>query len=180
MHRPPPHSPFAQKYRADGGPIRTEHWCEYCRTWIRQHAAAIAMHEQGEMHKKNVAKRLHELRVKAQKEKEEEELASKSMAGIEEEARKAYEADIAAAEEAKQALGEWVRAGWVGGEDNGKRTLWDAFWGGRAREKARAGVHGVAARPPAPARAQNLPSKNAPPGAGRVRLLLQRSPAVVF
>lgn len=32
-------------------------YCDACNTWIKNHPAAIAMHEQGANHKANVAKR---------------------------------------------------------------------------------------------------------------------------
>lgn len=32
-------------------------YCDVCNTWIKNHPAAIAMHEQGANHKANVAKR---------------------------------------------------------------------------------------------------------------------------
>jgi hypothetical protein len=51
---------------------------------------------------------LHELRVKAEKDKEEEASLIKSMAKIEATAQAQFEADQAAAEAAKAALGEWV------------------------------------------------------------------------
>jgi hypothetical protein len=56
---------------------------------------------------------LHELRTKAEKDKADEASLKKSMAKIEADAKAQFEADQAAAEAAKRALGTWVsRVAW--------------------------------------------------------------------
>jgi len=67
---------------------------------------------------------LHELRTKAEKDKADEASLKKSMAKIEADAKAQFEADQAAAEAAKRALGTWVSslgAGTGRGEFEGER-----------------------------------------------------------
>lgn len=90
-----------------GGRPAAEHFCEYCQVWMKNHPRVIQMHEQAAPHKAAVSKKLHELRVKAVKDKEEEASLKKSMAKIEATAAAQYEADQAAAAAAKAALGAW-------------------------------------------------------------------------
>lgn len=128
----------------------TDHYCEYCGVWLKNHPRVVAMHEQAAPHKAAVAKsvsmrgwwwrrrrasstrtarggvpesahplffsllfhaELHELRVKAEKDKADEASLKKSMAKIEADAKARFEADQAAAEAAQKALGTWVSCG---------------------------------------------------------------------
>lgn len=81
---------------------------------------------------------LHELRVKAEKDKADEASLKKSMAKIEADAKAKFEADKAAAAAAQRALGTWVswrRERARGGERAGlglrpaARILWEAVAG---------------------------------------------------
>lgn len=112
-------------------------YCEPCNTWIKNHPAAIAMHEQGQNHKSNVAKRefffvqawarsgalalpphrpspssstgLHEMRQKADQDEKDAAATKKALGAVETEALAQYEADKAAAAAVKESLGSWVR-----------------------------------------------------------------------
>eukprot|EP00242_Pyramimonas_sp_CCMP2087_P014108 CAMPEP_0198213162 /NCGR_PEP_ID=MMETSP1445-20131203/28714_1 /TAXON_ID=36898 /ORGANISM="Pyramimonas sp., Strain CCMP2087" /LENGTH=124 /DNA_ID=CAMNT_0043887773 /DNA_START=269 /DNA_END=639 /DNA_ORIENTATION=+ len=69
-------------------------WCEYCKCWMSNNKASIAIHNNAENHKKNLEIRLRDVRRNADKEKREEELAKNSFAAIEAAARKAYKKDL--------------------------------------------------------------------------------------
>ena len=74
---------------------------------------------------------LHELRVKAEKDKADEASLTKSMAKIEADAKSRFEADKAAAAAAEKALGTWVSSGGarrVCSPRPETRNLWDAVW----------------------------------------------------
>ena len=73
------------------------HWCEVCRCWVSQHAAAIRMHDQSDGHKEKLADKLKQARFKAQQAERDKEQAERSMSAIEAAAQKAYAADVAAA-----------------------------------------------------------------------------------
>ncbi|CAL5221235.1 g3388 [Coccomyxa viridis] len=59
-------------------------------------------------HKENVARKLRQMRIKADTDKKEAALAEASMQSIEAAARKAYEKDLAAQQACAQANGDWV------------------------------------------------------------------------
>eukprot|EP00887_Chlorella_sp_A99_P000816 scaffold5.g816.t1 len=84
-------------------------WCEYCKCWLKDTTQSWAVHERGMGHRENVARKLSEMRMQADKEKRDAEEAEKTMGAIEAEARRQYAADVAEAEQARlAALGDWV------------------------------------------------------------------------
>ncbi|KAL3686817.1 hypothetical protein R1sor_013126 [Riccia sorocarpa] len=71
-------------------------WCDYCKIYISNNATSIRIHEFGQRHKDNVAKKLAAIRKdNAVKEKEKLQ-AAKDLEKIEAQARKSYERDLAA------------------------------------------------------------------------------------
>ncbi|GBG73959.1 hypothetical protein CBR_g17671 [Chara braunii] len=69
-------------------------WCEYCRIYIANNATSIRMHEFGNRHKENVAKRLAAIRRGNVNTERERERAMKELELIEEKARVQYEKDL--------------------------------------------------------------------------------------
>ncbi|CAL8468419.1 g7959 [Coccomyxa elongata] len=83
-------------------------WCDYCKVWMQDNPSAKATHERGMKHKENVAKKLRQMRQKADSDKKEAVLADKTMSSIEAAAKKQYEKDLAAAKAVASSHGEWV------------------------------------------------------------------------
>eukprot|EP00244_Chara_vulgaris_P010956 TRINITY_DN5211_c0_g1_i1.p1 TRINITY_DN5211_c0_g1~~TRINITY_DN5211_c0_g1_i1.p1 ORF type:complete len:330 (+),score=51.65 TRINITY_DN5211_c0_g1_i1:657-1646(+) len=69
-------------------------WCEHCRIYIANNATSIRMHEFGNRHKENVAKRLAAIRRGNVNAERERERAMKELELIEEKARLQYEKDL--------------------------------------------------------------------------------------
>ncbi|PRW58735.1 WW domain-binding 4 [Chlorella sorokiniana] len=83
-------------------------WCEYCRVWLKDSAQSWAVHERGAKHQENVARKLREMRQKADQEKKDQAELESSMQRVEAEALKKFEADRKAEEEHRKAtLGSW-------------------------------------------------------------------------
>eukprot|EP00193_Tetraselmis_chui_P005432 CAMPEP_0177753912 /NCGR_PEP_ID=MMETSP0491_2-20121128/1725_1 /TAXON_ID=63592 /ORGANISM="Tetraselmis chuii, Strain PLY429" /LENGTH=278 /DNA_ID=CAMNT_0019269253 /DNA_START=205 /DNA_END=1045 /DNA_ORIENTATION=+ len=70
------------------------HWCEFCKVWLKDTISSRATHENGMKHKENVAKKLREMRHKGDAEKKEKELLERTWKGIEEKAKRQYEEDL--------------------------------------------------------------------------------------
>ncbi|KAI6648529.1 WW domain-binding protein 4-like [Oopsacas minuta] len=69
-------------------------YCEICKCWFGDNKASLAHHEGGKNHKDNVAKYLKEVRIRSAKKNEEEKLAKKFFAHIDEAALASYHQDI--------------------------------------------------------------------------------------
>lgn len=77
--------------------------------WMQDNPAARATHEKGIKHKDNVAKKLRQMRMTADREVREKEMAASSMASIEARAQKQYVQDMQAAAQAQQmTAGSWA------------------------------------------------------------------------
>ncbi|RMZ52440.1 hypothetical protein APUTEX25_000019, partial [Auxenochlorella protothecoides] len=88
---------------------QANHWCEYCKVWLKDTAQSRAVHEKGIKHQENVAKRLSAMRRKAVDEKAAAVQTAKTMKAIEEEAAAQFARDRAeAAAHRAASLGEWV------------------------------------------------------------------------
>ena len=72
-------------------------WCALCKCFVQPHGNAKRMHERSEKHKKNVEKKLKDIRHKEANEKKERDAWNKTMADIGSRAAEAYAADLAAA-----------------------------------------------------------------------------------
>ena len=72
-------------------------WCALCKCFVQPHGNAKRMHERSEKHKKNVERKLKDIRHKEANEKKESDKLQKEMAEIEAKAAEAYAADLAAA-----------------------------------------------------------------------------------
>ena len=71
-------------------------WCALCKCFIQPHGNAKRAHERSEKHKKNVERKLKDIRHKEANEKKEADNLKKQMADIEAKAAEAYAADLVA------------------------------------------------------------------------------------
>jgi WW domain-binding protein 4 len=71
-------------------------WCALCKCFIQPHGNAKRMHEQSEKHKKNVERKLKDIKHKTIAEAKEADKMKKTLAEIEAKAAQAYAADLVA------------------------------------------------------------------------------------
>ena len=72
-----------------------KYWCELCKCWLPDTVQARTNHENGSGHKIAMQRKLREMRLKADREKQEEEKNKKELQRIEQAAGQAYEKDVA-------------------------------------------------------------------------------------
>lgn len=103
--RPCLHNPKALGSMTEYWVSQKQHFCEHCKIFIANNAASKGMHENGQRHKENVAKRLADMRRRNVVEKREKEQMDKDLERIEWKARRQYEKDLAQQSAAEPASG---------------------------------------------------------------------------
>lgn len=84
------------------------HWCEYCKVWLKDTTQSRAVHERGVKHQENVARKLSDMRKKADDDKRHESEMASTMGKIEAQAQRRFEEDQRAEQEhRRRALGTW-------------------------------------------------------------------------
>ncbi|KAF6162563.1 hypothetical protein GIB67_003109 [Kingdonia uniflora] len=90
-------------------------WCDFCKIFISNNPLSIRTHEMGQRHKDSVTNRLDSMRKEnAAKDKKQKE-AAKSLEQIEAKAKRSYQKDLAAVQEARYSNTLAIEAG----EENG-------------------------------------------------------------
>ncbi|KAK2077350.1 hypothetical protein QBZ16_004984 [Prototheca wickerhamii] len=85
------------------------YWCDICKVWLKDDAQAKAVHERGAKHQENVAKRLRDMRRRAEEEKKSEAQLATTMKNIEQAAAAQFSRDKDEELRYRKAtLGEWV------------------------------------------------------------------------
>ncbi|KAG0625500.1 hypothetical protein M758_2G060300 [Ceratodon purpureus] len=73
-------------------------WCDYCKIFIANNATSLRNHEIGQRHKEAMAQRLTNMRKDNIAKEKEKQQALKDLERIEQQAKRSYERDMAAAE----------------------------------------------------------------------------------
>jgi len=69
-------------------------YCDYCKTWIADNKASIAIHESGKNHKEKVNEKLKEIKKRSDQKRVEDKKYNESMAAIEKAAMAAMDRDL--------------------------------------------------------------------------------------
>ncbi|KAJ3695864.1 hypothetical protein LUZ60_001241 [Juncus effusus] len=75
-------------------------WCDFCKIFISHNPISIRNHELGKRHKDNVAKRLETMQKDGKAKEKEQIKAAQALQQIEAKAKKSYQKDLAAFQEA--------------------------------------------------------------------------------
>ncbi|PIA46421.1 hypothetical protein AQUCO_01500154v1 [Aquilegia coerulea] len=84
-------------------------WCDFCKIYISNNPLSIGTHERGQRHKDSVTKRLASMRKDNVAKEKEEKQTARAIEQIEAKAKRSYQKDLAAIQQARESSSNAVK-----------------------------------------------------------------------